>query len=275
MAVFGAMARGVSATYARLLDDDVFVLAAAIAFSAVLSLFPLLIGLVALLGWLVGQAEAQRAVVDALRPYLPPGVLSQVWAILAAAIRARGPAGVVAIIGLFWTASSAASVLRHSLNRVLRVRQARPFWRRKLVELLMVSLGGALISLSVVVSAVTAVIDAVPAVATALQWLREIWLYPVLTAVAPWILSTAAFVILYRFLPNTRVRWRSVLLGSVAGVLLFEATKRAFFGYLRTVADYPLVYSHLAGVVVFMVWSYLVALVLLVGAEVIARAEGI
>jgi membrane protein len=53
-------------------------------------------------------------------------------------------------------------------------------------------------------------------------------------------------------------------------MVLFEGLKRAFFWYLRTVASYPLVYGPLAGFIVFMVWVYLVAVIVLFGAEVLA-----
>jgi uncharacterized BrkB/YihY/UPF0761 family membrane protein len=52
---------------------------------------------------------------------------------------------------------------------------------------------------------------------------------------------------------------------------LFEGIKSASFWYLRTLASYPLVYGPLVGVVVFMVWVCLAALVLLIGAEVMIQ----
>jgi uncharacterized BrkB/YihY/UPF0761 family membrane protein len=70
------------------------------------------------------------------------------------------------------------------------------------------------------------------------------------------------------FLPRARVEQRRLLLGSLC--VLFEAIKSGFFWCLRTLASYPAVYGPLVGVVVFTLWIYLVALVLLIRAQVMA-----
>jgi len=91
-----------------------------------------------------------------------------------------------------------------------------------------------------------------------------------LATVGPVLFSTAAFYIAYRFLPNYRATRRSLVWSTLVAMVLFEALKRAFFWYLRTVASYPLVYGPLAGFIVFMIWVYLVAVIVLFGAEVLA-----
>ncbi len=93
-------------------------------------------------------------------------------------------------------------------------------------------------------------------------------------AAANWVgsalLARLAFLIVYRFRPSVRVQRRRLLLGSVCAVVLFEAIKSGFFWYLRRLTAYPAVYGPLVGVVVLMLWIYLVALVLLTGAEAMA-----
>jgi membrane protein len=95
----------------------------------------------------------------------------------------------------------------------------------------------------------------------------------VAVSVGPWIFSGTAFIIVYRFVPNVRVRRRSLLIGSLVAMTLFELTKRAFFWYLLRLAQYPLAYGPLAGVVVFLVWVYLASLVALMGAALIRQIE--
>lgn len=265
--------RSLSDLYRHVLKHDVFVLAAAIGYTVILSLFPLLIGLIAMLGQFVDEAKAQQAVVGALAPHLPPEAVGLVWATLDAAIRARGTAGAAAGAVLLWTASAAAGILRHSLNRVLGAPRARAFWHRKAIELTMVLVVGTLLSLSLLVSGITALVESVPALAAITRAVRQSPLAAAAARVGPWVLSTAAFVVVYRFLPNVRVGWRSLLTGSLTAAVLFETAKQAFFWYLRTLARYPIVYGPLAGVVVFMVWIYLAALVFLVGAEVAGHVE--
>jgi membrane protein len=167
-----------------------------------------------------------------------------------------------------------ASTLLQSLNRVLDAPSARPFWRSKVVELAMVGMGGALIVLSVLASAAITLLGGVPALAGIIGAFRGSRIWALVVSVGPWIFSGTAFIVVYRFLPHVRVRRWSLLIGSLVAMTLFELTKRAFFWYLLTLAQYPLAYGPLAGVVVFMAWVYLASLVTLIGATVIRQVEG-
>ncbi len=271
-AVLGHIGRAVAGLRGRALRDDIFTLAASIAYAAILSVFPLLLVLVAVLGRFVEHAHAQQTVVRALAPYLPPSALAMVEETLVAVAPRAGTAGAVALIGLVWSATALASAARHGLNRVLGAQRERPLWHRKLVELSMVLVAGAFLSVSVLASAAAAT-SALRPLATAVHSLFS----TPLAAAAEWagsvLSSWLAFVAVYRFLPNARVERRLLLLGSVSAVVLFEATKSGFFWYVGTLASYPVVYGPLVGAVVFMIWIYLVALVLLIGAEVMVMGQ--
>ena len=257
----------------RLKEHELFVQAAAVSYAAVLSVFPLVITVIAILGRFVEQARAQQAVVDALRPYLPAQALTTLRETLDAVAATRSAAGLIGTLGLLWAATAVAGTLRHALNRVLNVGQPRGYVRRKLTELAMVLLGGTFLSLSVTSSIVLEVVGRWAPAATATTYLRGSPLAAGFSALAPWLFSGAAFLIIYRFLPNARTTGRSLLAGTAVAVLLFEGAKRLFFWYLSTLATYPLVYGPIAGIVVFMVWVYLVAVLALLGAEVMALRD--
>ena len=254
-----------------LLRHDVFMLAASIAYAAVMSLFPLFVGLIVLLSRFVERTDAQQAVVSALTPYVPPEALTMMQHALTATASVRGTAGVVATLGLVWGAITLASAIEHSLNHILRVRRTRPFWHRKVVELAMVVLAGGFMSLSLLVNAAAAALGVLAPLVAAADYFRSLHVLVIATTIGSWIFSGLTFLIIYRFLPNVRLSPRTLLIGSLTGLLLFEGVKPAFFWYLRTLASYPLVYGPLVGVVVFMVWVYLAALVLLIGAEVMIQ----
>ncbi len=260
---------------ARLLaEDDLAVYAASIAYAGLLSVFPLLAGVIALLSLAADQLQVQEAVVQALRPYLPPPALEAVRETIAGVVRTRSAAGTLAAAGLLWAATAVASAVRHALNRILRAGRPRTFVHRTLVELAVVGLGGACLGLSVLVPAAQAALRGLPGLGPVVDAVGRAPLLQTAASVAPWVLAAAAFFVVYRFLPAVRVGRRSLLAGTGVAVGLFELTRRAFFWYLRTLAAYPLVYGPLAGLVVFMVWVYLVALLVLVGAEVIRVLEG-
>ncbi|HXF81890.1 MAG TPA: YihY/virulence factor BrkB family protein [bacterium] len=249
---------------------DVMVLASATAYAAVLSVFPLLIAVIVLLSWVSAQPAAQESVLRAMRPYLPGPALALVGETLEGIVHTQQTAGAVGAVGLLWGATALTGAVRSGLNRVLGG-VPRPFWRQKLVDLAMVLLIGVFLSLSVVGSALLSALSS-PAIAQLVQRAAGA-AGGALAAVGPVLCSAAAFGIAYRFLPNVRVSPRSLAWGTLTGVVLFEALKRAFIWYVSTLARYPVVYGPLAGLVVFMVWVYLVAVVVLLGAEVIGALE--
>jgi membrane protein len=257
----------------RVAEDDVLIHSGAIAYTAMLSVFPLLLAVIAVLGRFVEAPQAQATAVEALRPYLPADALVLVRDTLVAVARTRGTAGIVAIFGLLWAATAAAGTLRHALNRVYRVAEPRAFWRRKLTELSLVSMGGVFLSLSFLTSAVVQTAEAVAPLGSIVDRFLRSPLAALAGALVPWVFSAVSFFVVYRFLPNARLSLPTLALGTAIAVLLFETVKVAFFWYLRTLASYPLVYGPLAGLVVFMVWMYVVAAMTLVCAEVMVLRE--
>jgi membrane protein len=265
--------RAMVAAWRRANGHDLLMLASSPAYAAVLSVFPLLIAVIALLSRMVDPVEARETVLRAMGPYLPEQALALVRQTLEGALRARSTAGFVGIAGLLWGATAMTGSLRGALNRVIGAAPL-PYWRRKLIDFVMVIAGGIFLSLSVLVSAVHAVVGtrAVPVVWFS-RWLGDERVARLVATAGPVVFSTAAFYIAYRFLLNVRAGRRSLLWGTLVAMVLFEGLKRVFFWYLHTVARYPLVYGPLAGFIVFMIWIYLVAVVVLFGAEVLAVVQ--
>jgi len=268
-----AMTRRIAVLAERLGGDDILTLASSIAYAALLSLFPLLIGLVVLLSRVASEAEAQRVVFTALDPYLPNAALELVRQTLGDVFATREAAGILALVALFWSGTAVAGALRHGLNQVLHVTVPRAFWRRKLLDLALIALGGIALSLSLITSTLLTALSRVRAIGRLAELIFRYPSAPALAVAGPVVFMGVALVIVYRFLPNRRLRWKSVMAAALTGLVLVEATTRAFLWYLNTLADYPLVYGPLAGLVVFLIWVYLIALDVLLGGEVAAFVE--
>lgn len=257
----------------RLGRDDILTLASSIAYAALLSIFPLIIGVVVLLSRVASEAEAQRIVFTALAPYLPGAALELVRQTLQDVFATREAAGILALLALFWSGTAVAGALRHGLNQVLHVTVIRAFWRRKLIDLALIALGGIALSLSLITSTLLTALSRVRAIGRLAEIIFRNPSAPALAVVGPIVFMGVALVIVYRFLPNRRLRWRSVLAAAMTGLFLVEATTRGFLWYLNTLADYPLVYGPLAGLIVFLIWVYLIALDVLLGGEVAGFVE--
>lgn len=258
--------------YKKFMRDGAPDLAAAIAYSALFSIFPLLIGVVAAVGLLVDQAQVRQAIVESLSRYLPSVTVEFVDFNVAQAIRLRGTFGVLAIVGLFWSATAVAATIRNALNRVWAAAQPRPFLSRKLIDLTLVAMAGGFMILSLITSAtILRLISVFPALAPVIVTLEVSTLARVISTVAPIVFSSLTFLVTYRYLPNLRVPWPNAIMGAIFAGLLFEGAKETFFWYLQAFARYQLVYGSLTAIFVFLVWMYLSSAILLFGAELASQ----
>ena len=81
------------------------------------------------------------------------------------------------------------------------------------------------------------------------------------------VLVLTVFLMLYKFVPNTKTYWRYIWVGALIAAMLFEITKNLFIWYLNTFTNFDNVYGTLASVVIFLLWAYLSGLILILGAE--------
>jgi len=240
------------------------VLAAAIAYHALLSVFPLFVVALAAAATFVDEHAVQAALARTLALYLPPEALEEILRNVAEAKRARGPVGTVAAAGFLWASSAAAGVARRALNRIWDVRTSGPWWKRKPLEVVatvvVAGIFGASLLGSVALPAVERLGMAVPGLARLARYLSALG--------APAVLAFLAFLWVYRVLPHRRSSWRELWPGALVAAVLFELSRQVVFWSVGRVVHYQLVYGSLGGVVVFLVWGYGVAAGFLFGAEV-------
>ncbi|HIC93364.1 MAG TPA: YihY/virulence factor BrkB family protein [Anaerolineae bacterium] len=287
-ALMGGLRRWLAAAYARLdaasggrfgpfgaalegfVKDDCPLVAAAIAYYALFSFFPLVLFLVALGSSVLRSPEVQRRALEFALSYLPAyGELIErnIRQVLAL----RGEMGALSALALLWSASGVFSALEGAINRAWGVEGPRPFWRGKLMGLTMVLV----IGLGLVLSTFL----------TALLNLMQRWQVPLLgwrpfgshfpwgvaMALAPSTFTLFAFLLLYKFVPYAKVRWSDALRGAALAALLWEGAKNLFAWYMASgLAHYNLVYGSLSAIVVLVLWAYITGLIILVGAELSA-----
>jgi membrane protein len=263
-----ALGRGLVGEFLR---HDGATLASSIAYHALLSVFPLVLLASALAAHLLDPGEAQRALARTLSTYLPPDAVKAVQRSVAEAVRARAPAGLVALALFLWWGSAATGSVRHALNRVLGVTRTLPFWRCRLLDMAATLLLGSLLGASLSLSAARAVLARLsPRLAP--EIVRVLPGLDALGSLGPPVLTFATFALAYRLLPARRLPWRALLAGAAVAAALFEAARALSFRALESFARYQLVYGSLAGVIVFLVWVYVAAVVFLLGAEVASWA---
>ncbi len=177
-------------------------------------------------------------------------------------------AGVLGSLGLallFYTVVSLIQKIERSFNYTWRVTEQRPFAQRFSDYLSVVLLGPLLIFSAL---GVTASITGSSVVQQLYQYETIDWFVRLIGRLVPYILVIAAFTIVYIFVPNTRVRLKSALVGAVVAGVLWETTGWIFASFVVSSAKYAAIYSAFATLIVFMIWLYVCWMILLIGASI-------
>ena len=176
--------------------------------------------------------------------------------------------GLVGLVFLAITALALMLTIDRTLNNIWRVRRPRPIGQRVAIYWAATTLGPLLlgVSLSVTSYAVSASRGFVGALPGGIALLIEALEFGMLA------LAAAA---LFRFVPNTPVRWRHALGGGVFVAVGFEVAKRMLGWYVKLVPTYSAVYGAFATLPIFLVWIYLGWVVVLLGAVVAAYAPSL
>lgn len=247
------------ATMRSLSDHDGTHLAAGVAYYAFLSLFPLLLGLIALLGIFLPSEQVQERIFDFFETNFP-GLLDVVEANIAQIVELRGTLGIISIIGLLWAGSAMFTAVTRSVNRAMGIHKDRPIYFRKLFDLAMALSILLLFVASLGVTYVQQILDGGGSLPfTVLGQAASI--------VLVLIINFVIFLLIYKFLPNTKTYWRFVWPGAVLAAVLFEIAKRGFFLYVVTYANYEVVYGSVGSIIALLVWIWVSALVTILGAE--------
>ena len=246
-------------------DDDVSHMAAGVAYYALFSLFPLLLGLIAVLSFFLESEQIQTKVIELTGGFLPGSELL-VRDNIDATLGLRGALGVFSVIGMLWAGSAVFGALNRSINRAWDIQTDRPLYKGKPRQLLMALAVGVLFALSfssatVVRTAETLSQYDVPVLGFLVQQVGQILLQGF-----SFILVLAIFLLIYKFMPNTKTYWKYIWPGAVLGAVLFELAKNLFILYLER-STYQNIYGSVAPVIVLLLWAYVSSLILLAGAE--------
>lgn len=253
-------------TVQELSEDDATHLAAGVSFYALFSLFPLLLGVTALLSLFVDSGDLRSGLSGFLGSFLP-GSEGMIDRNLEAAFRLRGAIGLFSIVGLLWSSSAVFGAITRAVNRAWDVHRDRPIYISKPRQLLMAAAAGGLFALSLSVPTLLRVTARVsesdlPGFDLFYDTAARILLQGFSLG-----LTVIIFLVLYKFLPNTKTYWRYVWLGAVVAGVLFEIAKSVFILYVERVADFQNVYGSLAPVIALLLWAYVGSFILILGAE--------
>ena len=255
------------------LTDNCTHLAAAISYYMLLSLFPLALAAISILSLVSRSPNVEARVVDAITAVLP---LSRdlVLAAISDFSPGVGAAGAIATIGLIWAGTAVFNAIRKSLNTAWGVKQPRPFLRERLIELVMMLGFAAFLFVSVGVTTAFTIIRDASIHVFGERFLNGGFVWQAVVVLTSTAIAFIGFLFLYKFVPNTRVRWRHVWVGAIIAAVLFEITKNIFVWFVGEFATYNLVYGSIGTLIALMSWTYISAVIMLFCAKVISIYTG-
>lgn len=255
-----------------MVSGDTTHIAAGVAFFALFSLFPLLLGSLAILGLFLNSEEIQQRFVGFVTANLP-GSAEFVQSNLSQIVRFKSALGLGSVLGLLWLGTAVFAAISRAVNRAFGIQHYRPFYLALPRRVGMALITGSLFLVSTVVSAA---IQLYSGRDLGLPWLT-LFLEPgmVETALylAPWTITLIIFLLIYRLEPRRKIYWRYIWPGAVVAALLFEASKFLFVWYLESWAVYDQVHGSLASMIILLSWVYLSALILILGAHISCQYE--
>ncbi|TCC47458.1 YihY/virulence factor BrkB family protein [Kribbella capetownensis] len=250
--------------------DQVPLLAAGVAFFGFLSLFPAVVAAVLAYGLVADPATIRDQAKDLTAAMPASGrdlLLQQLDALTSAPRQGLGIGVAVAVVAALWSASGGAGYLLTAVNLAYDEDESRGFVRRKLLALGMTLGAIVFVLLAIVLFAAGAAVG--DEVATPIRILLA-----VTRLVLAVVLITVALAVTYRLGPDRdapRIRWVSP--GAVVATVIWLIASIGFSIYVETFGNYAKTYGSLAAVVVLMLWLWLTAYAVLLGAEINAEAE--
>ena len=252
--------------FVRVIISDFFsnncpYMAAGIAYWTLFSAFPLSLAAVSLLGFANPTSIEQEEMVARIIEQIPVSG-DYVLDLVERVAEARGALSFVAVIGLLVSGSAVFAAIRKGINHAWHVTRPHPFFIGRGIDLLMLVFVGLLALI-----AATNLIGLVARGASSIWFVGE----PLVSVGFDLGLLAASYVvlaILYRYVPYTEVEWRDVWLGALVGALMAYVVRVAFSGFLINVNEFNLIYGSLGALMALLVWVYLSAMSLVLGAEV-------
>src|SRR5918992_1123025 len=241
-------------------DDNLTDWAAALTYYAVLSLFPALIVLVAILGLVGSHPETTDALLDIVDQLGPQSAVENFRGTIESVVKSNASAGALLSVGLagaVWSASGYIGAFIRAANAIYEIEEGRPFWKLRPLQIavtIAMVLLLAIVSISLVVTGPLAeAIGNVIGLGDTAVTVWNIAKWPVLLAIV-----MGMFAFLYYIAPNVRQpRMRWITPGGVVAVLAWIVASAGFAFYVANFGSYNETYGSLGAVIVFLVWLWI------------------
>lgn len=254
----------------RIIDDEIFGRAAQLSYYFLLALFPLLLFLINILGYLAQEGTEFREKLltyfAAVMPWSAVTLIRQTLDEISVS-RSTGKLS-FGLLAALWAASNGMSAISQTLNTAYNVRETRPWWKVQLISVCLT------IALAILILAALAIILYGGSIGEALaarygfgNFFISVW------AIVQWPIALAfvltTFNLIYNFAPNLKPYKRHwITPGAFVAVALWLLVSFGFRIYLGYFDSFSVTYGSLGALIVLMLWFYLTGVAILIGGEV-------
>jgi len=245
--------------------DHGFFLSSGITFDLLICLIPLILLLLALLGTYL---YSYREVLNHIRRYLEdafPFLDTRIMDNILRMVRDRKIVGVLGIGGLIWASTWVFSSLRTALDIIFEVTEGRGILRGKGIDLLMILLAGTFLLISMAFSSVITFVQGYHF--SPFLELRPVIRF-ILKYVIPFFFTFWMCFLIYKIIPDKKIRFMTALRAAFFTSLFWEAAKQFFGWYVLHLKGFSMIYGSLSTLVIFFLWMYYSSVILLLGGEV-------
>lgn len=257
--------------FKHLFDDEILFLASGISFNSVLCLIPILLLFTSLFGIVLNSSELGvqkiQEILAAAFPNQPyaQNIKNSIQTIIKDIIEYRTSFGIAGIAILTWTATSLFSSMRTALNRVYKIKSSKLMILTILEDILWVLVVGVLFLVIIVstwiYSLLTTLMHSIPGF-TGFEFMLFDEALPLLLTL---VLAFVMFLIVYRFIPDVAISWRTAVISSVTATTLWLSAAQLFAWYLETFHSFSKLYGTYAFLFVLLIWIYYSSIVFIIG----------
>lgn len=256
--------------FVRFGEDDVGGMSAQLAYFFLLSLFPFMIFLVTLLGYLHIDEERVLAFVST---YAPPDTFQMITENVSSLLRTEnGSLLSIGLIGTLWAASNGVNAIMRAFNRAYGVEENRTFFISRVLAIVLTIAMVFVIAIAFLLPVLGHMIGA--------QLFSFFGLSEGFLTVwngLRWVISSIIFFLVLSFLyltaPSKRLKYKDTIGGTLFATFGWQLVSLLFSFYVSNLGNFSATYGSLGGVIVLMIWFYLSGLVIILGGEINAMTH--
>ena len=223
----------------KIKNDDIFALAAQLAYYLILSFFPFLIFLLTLIGF--SNLDSME-VLGALRAMLPTSAFELIYNVIIEVIEKQNTGLLGAsLLLVVWSASSAFRAVIKGINKAYGLNENRSFIKRAFI-------------------AIICTFSPHPII------VYRIWNF--LRYILVIFMMILIFASIYRYTPSKRLKWKEVFPGAIACTVGWLVVSLGFSFYINNFSNYSKIYGGLGAVIILITWLYLTSIILITGGEI-------